>query len=65
MSHEYVRVMGAHFNVDEVIIEQFAEALIKQDKQMMDRVNKHVKDRLSGLCFCSAHSRSECICGSW
>lgn len=56
---------GIHYYIDDQLVERYAEALSKQNAEDMESVMKDTAERLSGVCFCSAHSSSECICGAW
>lgn len=58
-------IEGIRFNVDEGIIERFAESLINQDSKLLEETISLARLRLKGICFCSAYDKSECICGAW
>lgn len=62
---DYVYVYGAHYYIDEYIIEEFAKVLIEQDKNSLESIIDLAKQRIKGICFCDARSNSECICGAW
>jgi len=61
---KYVKVNSAYF-IDRQIIEKFAEGLVTKDFTLIEEAAAEANDRLNGLCFCSAWSESECVCGAW
>jgi hypothetical protein len=51
--------------IDEQIEEAFSKALLHRDSNALEDVISQARDRVQGVCFCSAHSANECCCGAW
>ena len=52
-------------SIDYDIVARFMRAFLDRRWEEIDDVLHDVKDRREGLCFCAAHSASECCCGAW
>lgn len=53
------------YSVDESIVRLLSTALDTQDRELIEICIENIQDRANGVCFCHAHSASECCCGAW
>lgn len=60
-----MEVEDQDYGIDEALITQLAWALAHNDKDRAQECLDEIQERINGVCFCAAHSDSECVCGAW